>query len=201
MAPHRAYRRTCVSARFRRAASRTRSKPRRPPSLALADAAEKYLAELTWRDFATALLDAHPDLATRPLRPEFERFPWRDDEDGLSRLGAWAHRLSDRRRRHAPIVADGIFAQSRAPDRRFVPGQAPAHRLAARRGMVLGHAHRRRSGEQSAQLAMGRRRRRRFRALLPHLQSCAAGGKVRPRRRLCAPMGPGAGASRGARHP
>ncbi|MBV9907625.1 MAG: deoxyribodipyrimidine photo-lyase [Hyphomicrobiales bacterium] len=55
---------------------------------ALADAADKYLAELTWRDFATALLDAHPDLAARPLRPEFERFPWRDDEAGFR---AWAH--------------------------------------------------------------------------------------------------------------
>ena len=54
----------------------------------LADAAEKYLAELTWRDFATALLDAHPDMATRPLRPEFERFPWRHDEEGFD---AWAH--------------------------------------------------------------------------------------------------------------
>ena len=54
----------------------------------LADAAEKYLAELTWRDFATALLDAHPDLATRSLRPEFELFPWRHDENGFD---AWAH--------------------------------------------------------------------------------------------------------------
>jgi deoxyribodipyrimidine photo-lyase len=54
----------------------------------LAGAAEKYLAELTWRDFATALLDAHPDMATRCLRPEFERFPWRHDEDGFE---AWAH--------------------------------------------------------------------------------------------------------------
>jgi deoxyribodipyrimidine photo-lyase len=55
---------------------------------ALADAAERYLAELTWRDYATALLNAHPDLATRPLRPEFERFPWRHDENGFE---AWAH--------------------------------------------------------------------------------------------------------------
>ncbi len=55
---------------------------------ALGDAAEKFLAELGWRDFATALLDAHPDLATRPLRPEFERFPWRDDTSGFR---AWAH--------------------------------------------------------------------------------------------------------------
>ena len=54
----------------------------------LAGAAEKYLAELTWRDFATALLDAHPDMATRSLRPEFEGFPWRHDEDGFD---AWAH--------------------------------------------------------------------------------------------------------------
>jgi deoxyribodipyrimidine photo-lyase len=55
---------------------------------ALADEAGKYLAELTWRDFATALLDAHPDMATRPLRPEFELFPWRHDENGFD---AWAH--------------------------------------------------------------------------------------------------------------
>jgi deoxyribodipyrimidine photo-lyase len=54
----------------------------------LTGAVEKYLAELTWRDFATALLDAHPDLATHALRPEFERFPWRHDEDGFD---AWAH--------------------------------------------------------------------------------------------------------------
>jgi deoxyribodipyrimidine photo-lyase len=54
----------------------------------LAGAAEKYLAELTWRDFATALLDAYPDMATRCLRPEFERFPWRHDEDGFD---VWAH--------------------------------------------------------------------------------------------------------------
>src|ERR1700733_12332253 len=54
----------------------------------LADAAGKYLAELTWRDFSTALLDAHPDLATRSLRPEFELFPWRHDENGFD---AWAH--------------------------------------------------------------------------------------------------------------
>jgi deoxyribodipyrimidine photo-lyase len=54
----------------------------------LADASHKYLAELTWRDFATVLLDAHPDLATRPLRPDFERFPWRGDELGFR---AWTH--------------------------------------------------------------------------------------------------------------
>jgi deoxyribodipyrimidine photo-lyase len=67
---------------------------------ALADAAEKYLAELTWRDFATALLDTHPDMATRCLRPEFERFPWRHDEEGFD---AWA-----RGRTGYPIVDAGM---------------------------------------------------------------------------------------------
>ena len=50
--------------------------------------AEKFMTELGWRDFAAALLYRHPDLATRPLRPEFERFPWRDDDEGFR---AWAH--------------------------------------------------------------------------------------------------------------
>jgi deoxyribodipyrimidine photo-lyase len=66
----------------------------------LAEAAEKYMAELGWRDFATALLDAHPDLATRPLRADFERFPWRDDEAGFR---AWA-----RGRTGYPIVDAGM---------------------------------------------------------------------------------------------
>jgi deoxyribodipyrimidine photo-lyase len=50
--------------------------------------AEKFAAELGWRDFAAALLYRHPDLATRPLRAEFDRFPWRDDDEGFR---AWAH--------------------------------------------------------------------------------------------------------------
>ena len=62
--------------------------------------AEKFMAELGWRDFAAALLYAHPDLATRPLRPEFERFPWRDDEAGFR---AWA-----RGRTGYPIVDAGM---------------------------------------------------------------------------------------------
>jgi deoxyribodipyrimidine photo-lyase len=51
-------------------------------------AAEKFMAELGWRDFAAALLYRHPDIATRPLRREFERFPWRNDDEGFR---AWAH--------------------------------------------------------------------------------------------------------------
>ncbi len=45
----------------------------------LTQAGEKYLAELGWRDYAAAILLAHPDMAERPLRREYERFPWRDD--------------------------------------------------------------------------------------------------------------------------
>jgi deoxyribodipyrimidine photo-lyase len=67
---------------------------------ALAGAAEKYMAELGWRDFAAAQLYAHPDLATRPLRGEFERFPWRDDEKGFR---AWT-----RGRTGYPIVDAGM---------------------------------------------------------------------------------------------
>ena len=50
-------------------------------------ASEKYRSELGWRDFAAALLYAHPDMAARPLRAEFARFPYRDDEPGFR---AWA---------------------------------------------------------------------------------------------------------------
>ena len=46
----------------------------------LARGAEKFLSELGWREFSYALLTAHADLATRPLKAEFERFPFRDDK-------------------------------------------------------------------------------------------------------------------------
>lgn len=49
--------------------------------------AEKFLSELGWRDFAALLLHAHPDLATKPLRCEFDRLPFRDDEAGFR---AWS---------------------------------------------------------------------------------------------------------------
>ena len=65
-----------------------------------------------------------------------------------------------------------------------------ADRLAARRGMVLGHALRRRPRQQSNGLAVGRGLGRRRGPLLSHLQSRPAGREVRPRRRLCAPVGP-----------
>lgn len=42
---------------------------------------EKYRKELLWREFAIHLLAANPMLAERPVRTEFESFPWRDDRE------------------------------------------------------------------------------------------------------------------------
>jgi deoxyribodipyrimidine photo-lyase len=41
--------------------------------------ADRFLAELGWREFSYHLLASFPDLPNRPLRGEFARFPWRDD--------------------------------------------------------------------------------------------------------------------------
>ncbi len=152
--------------------------------------AEKFMAELGWRDFAAALLYRHPDLATRPLRREFERFPWRNDDEGFR---AWAHG-----RTGYPIVDAGMrqlwrtgFMHNRV--RMIAASFLVKHLLIDwRRGetMVLGHAHRRRSRQQPDGLAMGRGFRRGRRALFPHLQSGAPGRKVRPRRSLRPPLGP-----------
>jgi len=48
--------------------------------------AEAFLRELGWRDFSYHLLQAFPDMPTTPLKSEFARFPWREDEAALS---AW----------------------------------------------------------------------------------------------------------------
>ncbi len=48
--------------------------------------AQKYLAEILWRDFAYHVMSNFPRTADYPLRPEFERFPW---EPSSARLKAW----------------------------------------------------------------------------------------------------------------
>ncbi|BDZ54214.1 cryptochrome/photolyase family protein [Agromyces marinus] len=40
------------------------------------EGAAKFLSELGWREFAYHVLFHFPELATRNLRPEFDRFPW-----------------------------------------------------------------------------------------------------------------------------
>jgi deoxyribodipyrimidine photo-lyase len=51
-------------------------------------AAEKFLAELGWREFHHHLLFHVPESATHNLRREFDRFPWSSDARALR---AWQH--------------------------------------------------------------------------------------------------------------
>ncbi|HMP77206.1 MAG TPA: deoxyribodipyrimidine photo-lyase [Kiritimatiellia bacterium] len=46
-------------------------------------AAEPYLRQLVWREFAHHLLYHFPHTATEPLRPEFASFPWSDNPKWL----------------------------------------------------------------------------------------------------------------------
>jgi deoxyribodipyrimidine photo-lyase len=48
--------------------------------------AEAFLRELGWREFSYHLLHRVPAMTHEPLRPEFARFPWRDDPRALD---AW----------------------------------------------------------------------------------------------------------------
>ena len=60
----------------------------------------QFVAELGWREFAYHLLCHFPSTPTHPLRPEFERFPWRRSPDLLR---AW-----QRGRTGYPIVDAGM---------------------------------------------------------------------------------------------
>jgi deoxyribodipyrimidine photo-lyase len=53
---------------------------------AAAQAADKFLSELGWREFSYNILHVHPRLPERNLRQEFDRFPWRRD---AAALRAW----------------------------------------------------------------------------------------------------------------
>ncbi|MDB6025889.1 MAG: phrA [Verrucomicrobiales bacterium] len=46
----------------------------------------QFLTELGWREFAHHLLFHFPHTANEPLRPEFKKFPWHDNPEGLK---AW----------------------------------------------------------------------------------------------------------------
>ena len=48
--------------------------------------AEKFCAEVAWREFSIQLMESFPDLATRNVRDGFDRLQWRDDPAGLE---AW----------------------------------------------------------------------------------------------------------------
>jgi deoxyribodipyrimidine photo-lyase len=48
-----------------------------------------FLREIAWREFSAHLLFHHPTLPDRPLKHQFEAFPWRDPEDYAQDLKAW----------------------------------------------------------------------------------------------------------------
>jgi deoxyribodipyrimidine photo-lyase len=63
-------------------------------------AADKFLAELGWREFAYHLMFHFGDLAQRSFRPEFDAFPWQEAADARD---AWC-----RGRTGYPIVDAGM---------------------------------------------------------------------------------------------
>ena len=67
---------------------------------ALSGDIEKFLSELGWREFCRHLLFDVPDLAMRNLRPDFDAFAWRRDDEALR---AW-----QRGRTGYPIVDAGM---------------------------------------------------------------------------------------------
>jgi len=57
-----------------------------PAEAGLLQGAEVFRTELGWRDFAHHVLWHFPHTPRRPLRPEFDSFPWEVDAEGLE---AW----------------------------------------------------------------------------------------------------------------
>jgi deoxyribodipyrimidine photo-lyase len=49
------------------------------------DDLDHFFSELAWREFSYYQLYHNPYLPESPLRPEFQRFPWLKDEEGLRR--------------------------------------------------------------------------------------------------------------------
>ncbi len=66
----------------------------------LSAATDKFLTELGWREFSYNLLFHHGNLGQRNFRPEFDAFPWIDDDEALE---AWR-----RGRTGYPIVDAGL---------------------------------------------------------------------------------------------
>ena len=48
--------------------------------------ADKFVAEIAWREFSAHLLHAFPQITDRSFRPEYDQFPWLNDDAGFA---AW----------------------------------------------------------------------------------------------------------------
>ncbi len=62
--------------------------------------AEKFVAEIGWREFSAHLLHHFPTLPDKAFRPEYDAFPWRRDDKGFD---AWTRGLTG-----YPIVDAGM---------------------------------------------------------------------------------------------
>jgi len=49
-----------------------------------AEGCSAFLRQLCWREFGYYLLHHFPETTERPLRPEFEKFPWADDSESFN---------------------------------------------------------------------------------------------------------------------
>ena len=167
---------------------------RRPAAAPTCGSASSCGASSTWR--SSSIIRA--SCATRSTRASAgsttaaRRAIWRRGSDGRTGFP-----IVDAAMRQ--LARDRLDAQPRPHDRRVVPDQGPAARLARRRSVVHATAARRRPGGEQRRLAMDGRRRHGRRTVLPRLQPGAAGEEVRPRRRLRAPLGARAGARAAAR--
>jgi deoxyribodipyrimidine photo-lyase len=62
--------------------------------------ADKFIAEIGWREFSAHLLHHFPALPDKAFRPEYDGFPWRDDDAGFV---AWSRGMTG-----YPIVDAGM---------------------------------------------------------------------------------------------
>ena len=65
-----------------------------------AEEAAKFVAEIGWREFSAHLLHHFPSLPDKAFRPEYDAFPWLDDDAGFT---AWTRGLTG-----YPIVDAGM---------------------------------------------------------------------------------------------
>ncbi len=147
------------------------------PRTLLADLADErgsgahtYENELAWREFYADVLWHQPRTSWHDLRPEMARMRY-DEPAGRHRgVEGRAHRLPDRRRRHAPAARAGLDAQPAADDHGELPHQGPARVVAGRCPALPRPPRRRRHRVEQPRLAVGGRHRHRRLALLPGVQ-------------------------------
>ena len=150
---------------------------------------DTFLGELGWRDYAQNVILQLPDYR-QDQRPPAARHV-SSGAASKADLVAWQkglHRLSDRRCRDAAIVDLGLDAQPGPDDRRQLPGEASADRLAARRAMVLGYAWSMPITASTASTGNGSRAAGSTPNVQPDHGAAGAVGEVR-RRRLHPPLG------------